>query len=115
MILAPKDDSVYTRVLCIKDNEFIDKAWGDCSVKDGQWYYAIIDERSSVRFPSLINEEWILVKFRNGLCPYERKMFKTESQIREEKIQSILNGDNDEYCYYSNLPSPMSYMKKNNE
>jgi len=112
MILAPKDKSLYTRVLCIESNIFIDKVWGDCSIKEGEWYDALIEDGS---FNDLVTKNWILVRFGVGLCPYERKFFKTESEIRDEKLKNFLEQNDDEYCYYSDLPSPMAYMKKDNE
>ncbi len=112
MILAPKDESLYTRVICIESNIFIDQVWGDCSLKEDDWYDALIEDGS---FNNLVTKDWILVRFRGGLCPYERKFFKTESEIRNEKLKNVLEQNDDEYCYYSDLPSPMAYMKKDNE
>jgi hypothetical protein len=112
MILASKDESLYTKVLCIESKIFIDQVWGDCSIKEGDWYDALIEDGS---FNNLVTNDWILVRFSTGLCPYERLFFKTESEIREEKLKNVLEQNDDEYCYYSDLPSPMSYMKKNEE
>lgn len=111
MITAPRDENLYIRVICIESNEFIDPSiiaiWGDCSVSEGEWYDAIIEGHYS-----LVDRDYILVRFRDGLCPYNKKMFKTESEFRDEKIQSVLNGGNSEHCYYSDLPSPWAYMEK---
>ena len=112
MILAPKDKKLYTKVICQVNNTFIDPVWGDCSVKEGEWYDALVEDGS---FNNLVNSEFILVKFRGGLCPCERNMFKTESEIRDQKIKSVINQEDDEYCYYSDLPSPMAYMKNENK
>jgi hypothetical protein len=112
MILAPKEENLYTKVLCIESNIFIDKVWGDCSVKEGEWYDALIEDGS---FNNLVTDDFILVRFGTGLSPYKRKLFKTESEIRDQKIKSVLKQESEEYCYYSDLPSPMAYMKKDNE
>jgi hypothetical protein len=85
MISAPKDG--YIKALCIKGVEFIDKVWGDCSLIEGKWYQVLDEHHMS-------NSEYFMVKFGNypmsNLVPYERKHFKTESQLREEKLNSIL-------------------------
>lgn len=111
MILATKQENLYTRVLCLQSETLIDKVWGDCSVKEGEWYTALVDKSRS----DLVTDNLILLRIKDRLCPYERSMFKTESQIRDEKIESIIKGDNEEYCYYSDLPSPMAYMKNENK
>lgn len=112
MILAPKDNTLYTKVLCVESNIFIDKVWGDCSVKESEWYDALIEDGS---FNNLVTDDFILIRFQNGLSPYERKFFKTESEIRDQKIESVFKQESEEYCYYSDLPSPMAYMKKEEE
>jgi hypothetical protein len=109
MILAPKDESLYTRVLCIESKIFTDQVWGDYSIINGEWYDALIEDGS---FNNLVNKNSILVRFREGLCTLERKFFKTELEIHDEKLKNILEQNDDEYCYYSDLPSPMSYMKR---
>jgi len=63
----------------------------------------------------LLNKDSILIKFNGLLYHRERSMFKTESEIRDEKIDLIISRDYiDEYCHYSDLPSPMAYIKKEN-
>lgn len=105
MILTSKGEE-YTKVLCQITTEFIDPVWGDCSVTKGEWYDAIVKDGS---YDNLVNSEFILVRFENGLCSYKRSIFKTQSQIREQKIDSVINQEDDDYCYYSGLPSPKSY------
>jgi hypothetical protein len=83
MIQAPKDKSLYTKVLCIESKIFIDGVWGDCSIIKGEWYTALILGEK--------DEDMILVRFGDGLCPHMRNMVKTDSEIRDEKIKSIIN------------------------
>lgn len=112
MILAPKEENLYTKVLCVENNILIDKVWGDCSVKEGEWYDALIEDYS---FNNLVSNDFILVRFGTGLSPHERKLFKTESEIIDQRMESVLKQESEEYCYYSDLPSPMAYMENNDE
>jgi hypothetical protein len=104
MILANKDKSLYKSFLCISSKELIDEVWGDCSISEGTWYDVIEEDGG----------EFILVRFGDWLCPHEKKFFITAAKIRDQKIKNILDQNDDEYCYYSNLPSPSAY-KNNNE
>lgn len=80
MMLAPKDDRDYIDVLCIKDIEFIDHVWGNCSVAKGTWYKALQDKHV---------DSYLLVKFDKRLCPYEKSNFKSVSEIREDKLNDL--------------------------
>lgn len=118
MIIAPRDENLYTRVICVESQQFIDHLnialWGDCSIIEGQWYDAIIEGEfyENEIGNSLADRNYILIRFGQGLCAWSRNFFKTDSEIREEKIQSVLNGSNQEHCYYSDLPSPWAYVEK---
>lgn len=65
-------------MICIENKEFIDLVWGNCSLVKGQSYDVLPDI-----------EGYVLVKFRNGLCPHEIKYLKTISDIRDEKLDNI--------------------------
>ena len=85
MIIGPKDG--YIKALCIESKEFIDEVWGDCSLIEGEWYQVLDDHHMS-------DDKYFMVKFgkypMSNLVPYERKHFKTESQLRDEKLNNIL-------------------------
>lgn len=83
MMQAPKDPTRFIKMICIESMEFVDKVWGDCSLIKGQSYDVLIDNK--------MYEEFYLVKFGTGLCPHQSKYLKTEAQIRDEKLESILN------------------------
>lgn len=80
MMLATKDDKDYIDVLCIKDNEFIDHVWGNCSVTEGTWYKAIQDKHV---------DSYLLIKFGNGLCPYKKSNFKSILELRDDKLNDL--------------------------
>lgn len=103
MILVKKEHKFY-KVLALESYELKDKVWGDCSIKEGEWYEALIEDNN--------DDLYLFIKFGNALCVYAKRYFKSESDIREEKIKNVLEQNDEEYCYYSDLPSPMSYMKK---
>lgn len=84
MMLAPKDPTRFIKVICIESIELVDRVWGDCSLIKGQSYDVLIDAKQNHV------DGWYLVKFGTGLCPHQSKYLKTEAQIRDEKIQSIL-------------------------
>ena len=78
-MLAPNDPSKYIKMICIESTEYVDHVWGNCSLVKGQSYDVL---------PEII-EGYVLVKFRNGLCPHEIKYLKTISDIRDEKLDNI--------------------------
>lgn len=84
MIGAPKDG--YIKALCIEARIVIDEVWGDCSIKEGKWYQVLDNHH-------MCTDEYLMVKFEKlgwpHIVPYERSMFKTESQLREEKLNKI--------------------------
>jgi len=84
MMQAPKDPTNYIKMICVESIEFTDRVWGNCSLVEGQSYDVLIEEhRQNV-------DGWYLVKFGTGLCPHKSKYLKTESEIRDEKINDIL-------------------------
>lgn len=84
MIQAPKDPTRFIKMICIESIELVDRVWGDCSLIKDQSYDVLIDAKQNHV------DGWYLVKFGTGLCPHDAKYLKTEAQIRDEKIQSIL-------------------------
>ena len=85
MIIGPKDG--YVKALCIKSQIFIDEVWGDCSVEKGKWYKVLVDH-------TMCTDEHLMVGFGEypmiNLVPYKRSMFKTEAELRDEKLNNIL-------------------------
>lgn len=79
MMCAPKDPSKYIQMICVESYELNDKVWGNCSLIKGKSYDVLED-----------TDGYVLVRFGNGLCPYEIKYLKTVSDIRDEKINNIL-------------------------
>lgn len=79
MMLAPRNG--YTKAICIKSKELIDKVWGNCSITEGETYNLLTET---------INDKYVLVKIRNGLCPHYRSYFKTTFEIREDKLNSLV-------------------------
>lgn len=79
MMLAPKNG--YTKAICIKSFEFHDKVWGNCSVIEGQSYELLTNT---------LDDKYVLVKIRNGLCPHYRVNFKTTLDIREDKLNTLI-------------------------
>ena len=82
MMQAPKDPTKFIKMICVESFSFIDVVWGDCSLIEGQSYDVLIESHWSPTY--------YLVKFGTGLCPHEVKRLKSESQIRDEKLNDIL-------------------------
>ena len=84
MILAPL--SGYTKALCIKTYKMFDNAYDmDQSIIKGTWYdvrkeYSDVDNSS----------KYLLVRFGMGLAPHLKANLKTESELRDDKLNSIL-------------------------
>jgi hypothetical protein len=83
-------------IICVDDNFEMNSNY---KVEQGREYKAL---NSSTSFYSVI--------FNSIMIPYPKKYFKTVAEIREEKINIIL--EDDDYCHYSDLPSPMAYINK---
>lgn len=84
MMLSPKNGE-WIKMICIESIEFVDIVWGDCSLIKGNSYRILVeDESRSV-------DGYYLVEFVGGLCPHQSKYLKTEAQIRDEKINDLLN------------------------
>ena len=82
---APKDPTKFTKMICVESVSLIDSVWGNCSLIEGESYdILLIDEKENLFV------DWHLVKFGTGLCPHRSKYLKTESQIRDEKLNDIL-------------------------
>ena len=78
---APRD-AKFTKMICIESFALSDKVWGDCSIVEGQSYDVLLESEST---------EFYMVRFERGkFCPHKAKMFKSEAEIREEKIDNIL-------------------------
>lgn len=82
MMQAPRDPSKFTKMICIESFNFVDVVWGNCSIIKGQSYDILIESSWS--------PQYYLVKFGTGLCPHEVKRLKSESEIRDEKLNDIL-------------------------
>ena len=87
-MLAPRDSTRFTKMICIESIEFIDSVWGNCSLVEGESYDILIDAKQNHV------DGWHLVKFGTGLCPHKSKYLKTEAEIRDEKINDILKREN---------------------
>lgn len=81
---APKDPTRFTKMICVESFSLIDSVWGNCSLIEGESYDILIDAKQNHV------DDWYLVKFGTGLCPYRSKYLKTEAQIRDEKLNDIL-------------------------
>ena len=79
---APRDPTKFIKMICVESIEFTDRVWGDCSLIKGQSYDVLIESNWS--------PQYYLVKFGTGLCPHEVKRLKSESEIRDEKLNDIL-------------------------
>lgn len=85
MILAPT--SGYSKALCIKTYKIFDNESDmDQSIIKGTWYdvrkeYSDTDNSS----------KYLLVRFGIGLVPHLKANLKTESELRDDKIKSILS------------------------
>jgi len=89
MMQSPKDPNRFTKMICVESINFIDDVWGDCSLIEGQSYDVLIESDyhpTTYYHPNT----YCLVKFGSGLCPHEIKRLKSESQIRDEKLDNIL-------------------------
>ena len=80
MMQAPRD-AKFTKMICIESFALFDEVWGDCSIVEGQSYDVLLESEST---------EFYMVRFERGICPHKTKMFKSEAEIREEKIDNIL-------------------------
>lgn len=80
MMQAPRD-AKFTKMICIESFALSDEVWGDCSIVEGQSYDVLLEPEST---------EFCMVRFERGICPHKTKMFKSEAEIREEKINNIL-------------------------
>jgi len=87
-------------IICVDDNFEMNSNY---KVEQGREYKAL---NSSTSFYSVIFDS-ITSSFE-----FPKKYFKTVAEIREEKINNILE---DDYCHYSDLPSPMAYINKENK
>lgn len=81
-MLSPKNAN-WVKMICIESIEFVDKVWGDCSLIKGKSYKILVEDNSM--------DVYYLVEFNGGLCPHQSKYLKTEAQIRDEKINDLLN------------------------
>ena len=88
-MMIPIKNQKYIKVFCIKTNILKDVVWGDCTIYEGTWYEAV-DESDQVNNYS---NEFYLIKIRSGLVPYEIKNFKTEAELRDEKINNLFDED----------------------
>lgn len=82
MMLAPKLGE-YIKVICVESFTFKDVVWGDCSIIEGESYEILVESKYS-------DEIYCLVRMGMGLCPYKRKYFKTEVEIRDNSLTDIL-------------------------
>lgn len=83
MILAPLNG--YTKALCIKTYKIFDNEYGDHSIIKGTWYdvrkeYSDTDNSS----------KYLLVRFGMGLVSHLKSNLKTESELRDDKLNLIL-------------------------
>jgi hypothetical protein len=87
--MIPIINQKYIKVFCIKTNIVKDSVWGDCTIYEGNWYEAV-DESDQV---NNYGDEFYLIKIGSGLVPYEIKNFKTEAELRDEKINKLFDED----------------------
>ena len=80
MMLAPKDESLYIEVICVKDVRELDDVWGSLEINEG-----------NIRL-ALKNHNWNhchLIKCNNEMWPVDRSHFKTLDEIRDNRLNEL--------------------------
>ncbi len=88
-MMIPIKNQKYIKVFCIKTNIVKDAVWGDCTIYEGTWYEAVDESDQANNY----GNEFYLIKIRSGLVPYEITNFKTEAELRDEKINKLFDED----------------------
>lgn len=83
MIRAPKDNSKYIKLQCIESLKFVDEVWGDCSIVKDEIYDILPDKTCD-------ELNYVFVRFGNGLCIHDAKYFKSQSEMRDDKLNELL-------------------------
>ena len=81
MMLAPKGDEYYKKVICVKEIRQKDEVWGTIEVNVGDIRWALKDHKWS-KFHHLI-------KNGGGLWPVDYSNFKTLDELREDKLNEL--------------------------
>ena len=79
-MLAPKDETLYIEVICIKDVRELDDVWGFLVINEGD-----------IR-PALRDHNWDgchLIKYDDGMWPVNKSHFKTLDELRDDKLKDL--------------------------
>ena len=79
-MLAPKDESLYIEVICVKDVRELDDVWGFLEINDGDIRLALKDHNW---------DRCHLIKCNDGMWPVNKSHFKTLDEIREDKLKEL--------------------------
>ena len=79
-MLAPKDESLYIEVICVKDVRELDDVWGSLEVNKGDIRLALRDQHWS---------NCHMIKDGSGMWLVDKSHFKTLDEIRDEKLNNL--------------------------
>ena len=80
MMLAPKDESLYIELICVKDVRELDDVWGSLEVNKG-------DIRLALKHHDWSNCH--MIKYGSGMWPVDKSHFKTLDEIRDDRLNEI--------------------------
>lgn len=80
MMLAPKGDEYYNKVICVKGIRQKDEVWGTLEVNEGDIRWALKDHKLGKRH---------LIKNGVGLWPVDYSHFKTVDEIRDDRLNEL--------------------------
>lgn len=87
MMLAPKDESLYIEVICVKDVRELDDEWGALVINEGDIRLALTRYNKSRK-----DHNWDrchLIKCNDGMWPVNRSHFKTLDEIRDDRLNEL--------------------------
>ena len=88
MMLAPKDESLYIEVICVKDVRELDDVWGSLEVNKGDIRLAL---KQKCTFEGYVHH-WVnchMIKYGSGMWPVDKSHFKTLDEIRDDRLKEL--------------------------
>lgn len=85
MMLAPKDESLYIEVICVKDVRELDDVWGSLVINEGDIRLALKDHNWDRCHLIKCDSFWV----NDGMWPVNRSHFKTLDEIRDDKLNEL--------------------------
>ena len=79
-MLAPKDESLYIEVICVKDVRELDDVWGSLEINEGDIRLALKEHNW---------DRCHLIKCDGGMWPVNKSHFKTLDEIRDDKLKDL--------------------------